>query len=93
MRVYEKIMEYEKETGESVKKLAVANDIDCPFSYNNVYYKTDQVNERALGTVTNTLVNVVSGRYFEKVPMDEDVFQAYFETDMRPFKNSAVFQN
>ncbi len=79
MMVYEKIMEYEKETGESVKKLAVANDIDCPFSYNNVYYKTDQINERALGTVTNTLVNVVSGRYFEKVPMDEGIFQTYFE--------------
>ena len=78
MMVYEKIVEYEEETGQEVKKLAVANDIDCPFSYNNVYYKTDQINERALGTVSNTLVNIVSGRNFEKIPMDETVFQTYF---------------
>lgn len=78
MMVYEKIVEYEEETGQEVKKLAVANDIDCPFSYNNVYYKTDQINERALGTVSNTMVNIVSGREFEKVPMDETVYQTYF---------------
>ena len=78
MMVYEKITEYEEETGETVKKIAVVNDIDCPFSYNNVHYKTDQINERALGTVSNTLVNVVTGRYFEKVPMDETVYQTYF---------------
>ena len=78
MMVYEKIVEYEEETGQEVKKLAVANDIDCPFSYNNVYYKTDQINERALGTVSNTMVNIASGREFEKVPMDETVYQTYF---------------
>ena len=78
MMVYEKIVEYEEETGQEVKKLAVANDIDCPFSYNNVYYKTDQINERALGTVSNTMVNIVSGRNFEKIPMDETVFRTYF---------------
>lgn len=78
MMVYEKIVEYEEETGQEVKKIAVANDIDCPFSYNNVYYKTDQINERALGTVSNTMVNIVSGRNFEKVPMDETIFQTYF---------------
>jgi len=79
MMVYEKIVAYEEATGETVTKIAVVNDIDCPFSYNNVYYKTDQINERALGTVSNTLVNVVTGRDFEKVPMDETVYQTYFE--------------
>lgn len=78
MMLYEKIVEYEEETGQEVKKLAVVNDIDCPFSYNNVYYKTDQINERALGIIPNTLVNIVSGRNFEKIPMDETVFQTYF---------------
>lgn len=79
MMVYEKILEYEEETGKRVEKLAVAKDLNCPFTYDNVYYKTDQINERALGTVTNTLVNIVTGREFEKVPMDEKVFRTYFE--------------
>ena len=77
--VYEKILEYEESTGNQVTKLAVVNDIDCPFSYNSVHYKTDQINERALGTVTNTLVNVVTGRYFKKVTMDEEIYKTYFE--------------
>lgn len=79
MMVYEKILEYEEETGKRVEKLAVAKDLNCPFTYDNVYYKTDQINERALGTVTNTLVNIVTEREFEKVPMDEKVFRTYFE--------------
>ena len=29
--------------------------------------------------MTNTLVNAVSGRTFEKVPMDGEVFRTYFE--------------
>lgn len=79
MMVYEKITEYEERTGQRVEKLAVVNDTDCPFSYNNVSYKTDQINERALGTVSNTLVNVVSGRNFEKVAMDQEVYKRCFE--------------
>ncbi|MBR6770908.1 MAG: glucosyltransferase domain-containing protein [Lachnospiraceae bacterium] len=78
MMVYEKILDYEETTGQRVEKLAVVNDIDSPFSYNNVSYKTDQINERALGTVSNTLMNVVSGRSFQKVAMDEKVYQQYF---------------
>ncbi len=77
--VYQKIVEYEEETGIQVTKLGVANDMDAPLAYDNVYYKTDQINERALGMVTNTLMNVVSGRIFEKVTMDEAVFKEYFE--------------
>lgn len=76
--VYEKIMEYEKASGQTVRKLAVTKDTNCPFSYEEVKYKTDQINERALGTVTNTLMNVVSKRTFEKVEMDETVNQTYF---------------
>ncbi len=75
---YEKILEYEKTENIQVTKLAVVNDIDCPFSYDEVHYKTDQINERALGTVTNTLMNVVSGRNFEKVDMDEAIYNTYF---------------
>lgn len=79
MMVYEKILEYEEETGKRVEKLAVEKDVNCRLTYDNVYYKTDQINERALGMVTNTLVNIVTGREFEKVPMDETVFKTYFE--------------
>ncbi len=73
------VEKYEAQTGIRVEKLAVANDTDCPPGYHNVSYKTDQINERALGIVTNTLVNAVSGRTFEKVPMDGEVFRTYFE--------------
>ncbi len=73
------VEKYEAQTGIRVEKLAVANDTDCPRGYLNVSYKTDQINERALGIVTNTLVNAVSGRKFEKVPMDGEVFRTYFE--------------
>lgn len=77
--IYQKITEYEEATGIQVTKLGVANDTDAPLAYENVYYKTDQINERALGMVTNTLMNVVSGRTFEKVRMDEAVFGEHFE--------------
>lgn len=77
--ICQKITEYEEATGIQVTKLGVANDTDAPLAYENVYYKTDQINERALGMVTNTLMNVVSGRTFEKVGMDEAVFREYFE--------------
>lgn len=79
MMVYEKILDYEEETGNTVTKLGVINDIDCPFSYDSVTYKTDQINERALGTVTNTLVNVLTGREFEKIAMDEQIYEQYFK--------------
>ena len=75
---YEEVEKYEAETGITVRRLGVANDTDAPLSYNNVHYKTDQINERALGIVTNTLVDVITGREFEKVPMDEEVYRTYF---------------
>ncbi len=78
MMFYEEVEKYEAETGITVKRLGVANDIDAPQSYNSVHYKTDQINERALGIVTNTLVDVITGREFEKVPMDEEVYRDYF---------------
>ncbi|NLL76560.1 MAG: hypothetical protein GX235_04870 [Clostridiales bacterium] len=76
--VYEKILKYEEEEKTQITKLAVVNDVDCALSYDEVHYKTDQINERALGIVTNTLMNVVTGRNFEKVPMDEEIYNTYF---------------
>lgn len=89
MMFYEEVQKYETETGITVRKLGVANDTNCPQSYDNVYYKTDQINERALGTVTNTLVNVVTERNFEKVPMDENIYQTYFAGKNWDFFNAS----
>lgn len=76
--VYEKIVEYEEETGIEVKKFAVATDAYSPFHYDEVYYKTDQINEKIMGTATNSLMQVETGRVFEKVPMDEAIYEEFF---------------
>lgn len=77
--VYEKIVEYEEETGTEVKKFAVTTDAYSPFHYDEVYYKTDQINEKIMGTATNSLMQAQTGRIFEKVPMDEKMYEKYFE--------------
>lgn len=77
--VYERILEYEEKTGNTVTKFAVMNDIDAPFYYNEVSYTADQINERALGQVAMTMVSTVSGRKFDKIEMPEEIADAYFE--------------
>lgn len=77
--VYERIVEYEEETGNSVTKLAVMQDIDSPFYYREVSFTTDQINERALPTAPVTLIYAVTGRLFEKVKVPESVSQKYFD--------------
>ena len=76
---YQKILEYEKETGITVTGLAVADDAYAPDYYEEVNYKTGQINERCLGTVTNSLVWVLTGRQFDRTPMDDEVYKEYFE--------------
>ena len=77
--VYERIVEYEEETGNSVTKLAVMHDIDAPFYYHEVSFTADQINERALPTVPITLIHVVTGREFEKLEVPESMSQKYFD--------------
>lgn len=77
--VYERIVEYEEETGNSVTKLAVMRDINSPFYYNEVSFTTDQINERALPTVPISLIYAVTGREFEKLEVPESVSQQYFD--------------
>ncbi len=76
---YEKILEYEEQSGIRVDKLAIIKDIDAPFYYREVGYKIHQINERALGTTSYSLIEVVTGRTFERIPMDQDIFETYFE--------------
>lgn len=77
--VYDKIAEYEEETGNSVTKLAVMRDIDSPFYYHEVSFTTDQINERALPTVPVSLIYAVTGREFEKLEVPESISQQYFD--------------
>lgn len=76
---YQKILEYEKETGNIVTKLSVVDDAYAPDHYEEVNYTSGQINERCLGTVTNSLVWVLTGREFERTPMDDKVYEEYFE--------------
>ena len=76
--VYEKIVEYEKETGNKVETIAVMRDIDAPFSYREVSYASDQINERALGIVPISLIYMVTGREFKKTEVPESIIQKYF---------------
>lgn len=77
--VYERIVEYEEATGNHVTKLAVMKDIDSPFYYHEVSFKTDQINERALPEVPISLIYAVTGRKFEKLEVPESVSQKYFD--------------
>lgn len=76
--VYEKILEYEEETGNRVTKLAVGRDVDTLFYYNDVSYTLDQINERALGYAPLSLMYAVTGRRFEAAEMPESVTKKYF---------------
>ena len=78
---YEKIVKYEADSGNTVTTLVVGKDANCPFSYDNVHYKIYQINERALGQVTHTLMEYVSGRRFEKEEMTEEMYHKYFKKD------------
>lgn len=76
---YEKIEKYERDTGNEVVNLCVINDIDAPPYYDEVNYTSDQINERSIGILSVSIMEVVTGRRFNKVEMDEDVYKNYFE--------------
>lgn len=76
---YEYITKYEQESGIEVRKLCMVNDIDAPARYREVSYVSNQINERSLGIVKISLMEVVTGRKFSEAEMDPDVYAAYFE--------------
>lgn len=76
---YQEVLKYEEETGVEVTGLAVIDDAYAPDHYEEVSYKSGQINERCLGTVTNSLVWAITKRRFEIAPMDEMVYKQYFE--------------
>lgn len=77
--MYQEILEYEKETGVMVTKIAVYKDEDAPDNYEEVNYHVHQINERTLGTATNSLIGQVTGRRFEKVEGKEEIYDQYFK--------------
>lgn len=79
--VYEEVTKYEQETGVLVTKLAVAHDAYAPFSYLGISYVSEQINERALGTVPYALMEVVTGKKFERIEMPQDVYEQYFSNE------------
>lgn len=72
------IEKYEEETGETVTKIAVQNDIDAPPKYRHVQFHYEQINERSIAVVPVCVINAFGGRTFEKVDMDEGIYDAYF---------------
>ena len=76
--VYDKILEYEDETGNYVTKLAVVRDINASFYYDDVSYKLDQINERTYGYAPFSLMYAVTGRRFEAAEMPKSITQKYF---------------
>lgn len=75
---YEYITKYEQENQIRVQKLAMVNDIDAPARYREVSYVSDQINERSLGILTVSIMEVVTGRKFDRAEMAPEVYDTYF---------------
>jgi len=76
--VYAKIVEYEEQTGITVTKLSVARDADSKLTYDEVSYTSYNINERVIGILNWLVVEMVSGRSFERLVMEKDFFDEYF---------------
>lgn len=74
----EKIEKYENNTGIKVKNLSVCHDAYAPRYYEEVNYQVHQINERSLGEVTHTLIQVVANRKFEKIEIDDETKEELF---------------
>ena len=73
--VYAEIVAYEAESGITVTKLSVGRDRVNKKAYDEVSYASNNINERVMGRLNWSLVEMVSGRRFERLLMDKD-FQA-----------------
>ena len=72
-------MKYEQENGVEVENLCLINDINAPAYYDEVQYTSDQINERSLGILSVSIMEVMTGRKFNWVEMDPEVYAVYFE--------------
>ena len=76
---YEYILEYEQENNIIVENLCMINDIDAPAYYDEVHYTSDQINERSLGILSVSIMEVITGRKFNKVEMNSQIYETYFK--------------
>lgn len=77
--MYQEILKYEQETGIEITKIAVYKDADAPDNYDEISYHVHQINERTLGTATNSLIFKVTGRKFENIGGQQEVYDQYFK--------------
>ncbi len=77
--VCDKVQEYEEETGTQVTKIAIERDVDSHLYYDQISLHADQINERTMGLVNLSLLEVFGGREFTKVSMPDDIYATYFE--------------
>lgn len=72
------IEKYEEETGKTVKYLGTHNDDYSIAGYDEVTFKTDQINERVIGQATYSIIEVITGRHFDFVYMPDEIYDEYF---------------
>ena len=79
--VHQKIRKYEAETGIRVEKAAAMRDTVSTHYYDEIYYTWEQINERALGMSTVSLLCYTAddGRRFQLAEMDEQVYEKFFK--------------
>lgn len=87
-RIFDTIEAYEQETGITVNKIAPVNDTDSSPFYDQVNFCRGAINRRCYSDYTWTFLQYcayytdfagnISGRSFEKVAMDDDIYKEYF---------------
>ncbi len=88
-RIFDVIEAYENETGITVNKIAPVNDTDSSPFYNQVNFCRGAINRRCYSDYTWTFLQYcayhtdiasgISGRSFERVGVDDDIYKEYFE--------------
>jgi hypothetical protein len=88
-KIFDKIEAYEEETGIKVTKIAPINDTDSSPFYKQVNFCRGAINRRCYGDYTWTflqycayetdLAGSLTGRSFERVSMDDDIYKEFFE--------------
>ncbi len=78
--VYSEILNYERETGNTITKVAWTTDKNTFLVNEGIYYTCGQINERTLPLVAYSLLTYVSdGREYQKVQMDKAIYKKHFK--------------